>query len=210
MFYIRAEEGGVRAARLAEWLGVSPPTVSEALHRLERDGLVELGTGHALTFTEAGESAAGAVVRRHRIVEVWLTEALGFDWVSADDEAHRIAHTLSEEVLERLHASLGRPRVCPHGNPIPGEPESTDVAVKLAQLEPGEEGAVRRISEVAEHESPQLLGVLEQAGLRPGIRVLVLTPPLDGWVALSVQGRDQVRLPAPAADAVWVEGVRGG
>lgn len=205
IFYIRAEEGAVRAGRLAEWLGVSAPSVSESIRRMERDGLLEPGSGRSIVLTPAGESAAAQIVRRHRIVEVWLTKSLSFDWVSADAEAHRIAHTLSEEVLERLHESLGRPRVCPHGNEIPGEPQEEVRMVRLASLRPGESGEVARVSEVTEHESPLVLTVLEQAGLWPGALVSVRAADGDGITA--EVGSRKVELPANTAGAVWVKPV---
>lgn len=209
MFYIRAEEGSVRAARLADWLGVSAPSVSESLHRMERDGLVELAAGHALGFTALGQEAAARIVRRHRIVEVWLTESLGFDWVSADEEAHRIAHTLSGEVLERLHSSLGRPRACPHGNQIPGEPETAIAPLRLAQLGVGDRATVRRVSEVAEHESPLLLGMLDRAGVRPG-KLIQLTGNANDSFGIRVEPDGGALLSASAAHAVWVEHVPAG
>lgn len=208
IFYIAAEEGTVRAARLAEWLGVSAPTVSEAVRRLERDGLIETGPGRVLLLTSGGERAAGEIVRRHRIAEVWLTEVLGFDWVAADEEAHRIAHTLSDEVLERLHESLGRPAVCPHGNAIPGERQVEHDSRSLSSLEPGSAGVVVRVSEVAEHEAPAMLGVLYRAGLSPG-RLLWVLEPVDTEIRVSTEGAGETGLPRAAADAVWVEPVGG-
>lgn len=206
IFYIRAEEGDVRAGRLADWLGVSPPSVSESIRRMERDGLLEAGSGRGIVLTSAGDRAAADLVRRHRIVEVWLTHALGFDWVSADEEAHRIAHTLSGEVLERLHESLGRPRACPHGNVIPGEPEEAEELTSLADLKQGESGLVARVSEVTEHESPLVLRVLEEAGVRPGQRVQVRGRNAGG-ISVRADGRLGAVLPASVAGAVWVRRV---
>lgn len=206
IFYIRAEEGAVRAGRLAEWLGVSAPSVSESIRRMERDGLLKPGSGRSIELTTAGERAAAQLVRRHRIVEVWLTQTLGFDWVRADEEAHRIAHTLSAEVLERLHESLGRPRVCPHGNVIPGEPQEPEDSTKLASLARGESGVVVRVSEVTEHESPLLLRVLEDAGVRPGRQIRLLGE-ADGKIMILGEGEREATLPASVAGAVWVQRV---
>src|SRR5579884_272653 len=84
IYYLSHEGEDVRPGRLAEWLGVSPPTVTVALQRLGRDGLIRMGGGRPVTLTPEGEAAAAGVVRRHRVVECWLTEDLGFDWVTAD------------------------------------------------------------------------------------------------------------------------------
>jgi DtxR family Mn-dependent transcriptional regulator len=203
IFYIGYEEGVVRTGRLAEWLGVSAPTVSEALRRLERDGLLAGGPGRTISFTPEGNAAAEQVVRRHRIVEVWLTEQLQLDWVTADDEAHRIAHTFSEPVLERLHASLGRPAACPHGNWIPGEPRPEGEGENLASLPVETPARVTRISEVAEHETPALLGRLHQAGVVPGAPIMILRAEDDGSRSARTSHAEVV-LDARSATAVWV------
>src|SRR5581483_9369565 len=137
IYYLAHEGEQVRPGRLAEWLGVSPPTVTVALQRLVRDGLVAVGSGRALAFTEEGERAAASVVRRHRVVECWLTEELGFDWVTADAEAERVAHSLSDVVLQRLYEKLGQPATCPHGNQIPGARQDRRDLVSLVALGPG-------------------------------------------------------------------------
>jgi DtxR family Mn-dependent transcriptional regulator len=209
IFYVGYEEGSVRAGRLAEWLGVSAPTVSEALRRLERDGLLASGPGRTIVFTPAGRRRAGRVVRRHRIVEVWLTEQLGLDWVAADDEAHRISHAFSDEVLERLHSSLGRPRVCPHGNWIPGEPQPPRGEQRLTELPGGGRARVARISEVAEHETPALLGRLHLAGVTPGRVVGVLQVHPDGRRTVQT-GDGEETLDERSAAAVWVLDVQRG
>ena len=205
IYYLSHEGEQVRPGRLAEWLGVSPPTVTVALQRLVRDGLVSVGAGRAVSFTEAGERAAAAVVRRHRVVECWLTEELGFDWVTADAEAERVAHALSEVVLDRLYEKLGRPATCPHGNEIPGAPAGPRRLVSLALLEDGAAARVSRISELAEHDAPQVLGLLDDEGVVPGARVVAEPRSGDpGVVLVSVDGR-RVALSRATAASVWVE-----
>src|SRR2546427_6945108 len=110
----------VRSARLADWLGVSRPTVTVALRRMTRDGMVRINSRKEIELTEQGRQASAAIVRRHRIMERWLTDVLGLDWVAADEEAARLEHAVSEVVERRLYEAIGRPRPCPHGNPIPG------------------------------------------------------------------------------------------
>src|SRR2546423_3872501 len=101
IYYIRAEGEVVRSARLADWLGVSRPTVTVALRRMTRDGMVRLNARKEIQLTARGGEAAAAVVRRHRIMERWLTEVLGLDWVAADEEAARLEHAVSETVEQR-------------------------------------------------------------------------------------------------------------
>ena len=120
IFYIRQEEGRVRPGRLAEWLGVSAPTVTVTLQRLARDGFVEIGTDRSVTLTPRGEDLAAKIVRVHRLLERWLTDVLGLDWAAADEEAQRLASGVSELVADRLDETLGYPATCPHGNVVPG------------------------------------------------------------------------------------------
>lgn len=205
IYYLDHEGEAVRPGRLADWLGVSPPTVTVAMQRLARDGMVTIGSARDIALTPAGTSAAAALVRRHRVVECWLTEELGFDWVTADAEAERVAYTLSDVVLDRLFERLGEPSTCPHGNEIPGHgPEARDL-VCLSELAPGRPAQVSRISELAEHDAPQVLGLLDSEGVVPGAVVTVEgAAGEDGGVPLSIAGR-AVTLSANTAASVWVE-----
>src|SRR6266851_2187451 len=147
----------LRSARLADWLGVSRPTVTIALRRMARDGMARLTRSKEIELTAAGMKAAESIVRRHRIMERWLTDALGLDWVTADEEAARLEHAVSEVVERRLYEVLGRPTTCPHGNPIPGYSKPLPKEMRLASVKPGSRATVSRVSEVAEREAPMLL-----------------------------------------------------
>jgi len=173
IYYIRAEGERVRSARLADWLSVSRPTVTVALRRMTRDGMVRLNAHKEIELTARGDAAAAAIVRRHRIMERWLTDVLGLDWVTADAEAERLEHAVSEVVEETLYRSLGRPKTCPHGNPIPGHSTMRASEVRLSALRPGETGTITRISEVAQREAPPLLQYLHERGLHPGTRITI-------------------------------------
>jgi DtxR family Mn-dependent transcriptional regulator len=173
IYYIRAEGERVRSARLADWLSVSRPTVTVALRRMTRDGMVRLNAHKEIELTARGDQAAAAIVRRHRIMERWLTDVLGLDWVTADAEAERLEHAVSEVVEQTLYRSLGRPKTCPHGNPIPGHSAMRASEVRLSALRPGETGTITRISEVAQREAPPLLQYLHERGLHPGTRITI-------------------------------------
>lgn len=173
IYYIRAEGEAVRSARLADWLSVSRPTVTVALRRMTRDGMVRLNAHKEIELTARGDAAAAAIVRRHRIMERWLTDVLGLDWVTADTEAERLEHAVSEVVEQTLYRTLGRPTTCPHGNPIPGHSTMPANELRLSALRPGETGTITRISEVAQREAPPLLQYLHERGLHPGTRVTV-------------------------------------
>jgi len=173
IYYIRAEGEAVRSARLADWLGVSRPTVTAALRRMDRDGMVRFNSRKEIELTPRGDSAAAAIVRRHRIVERWLTDVLGLDWVTADTEAERLEHAVSQAVEDKLYRALGKPSTCPHGNPIPGHATMRRNELRLSALKPGQTGTITRISEVAQREAPPLLQYLHDRGLKPGTRVRV-------------------------------------
>ena len=117
---------------------------------------------------------AESIVRRHRIMERWLTDGLGLDWVTADAEAARLEHAVSDVVEQRLYEVLGRPATCPHGNPIPGHSEASAREVRLSSLEMGTRAGITRVSEVAEREAPALLAYLHKRDLVPGRRVEVV------------------------------------
>src|ERR1700724_4739160 len=102
IYYIRAEGEIVRSARLADWLSVSRPTVTVALRRMNRDGMVRLNAHKEIELTARGDNAAAAIVRRQRVMERWLTDVLGLDWGTAEAEAERLEHAVSEVVEETL------------------------------------------------------------------------------------------------------------
>lgn len=204
IYYIDAEGESVRSARLADWLSVSRPTVAVSLRRMERDGLLSLDARKDITLTEAGRALAAAIVRRHRIMERWLTDQLGLDWITADEEAARLEHSVSDLVTERLYESLGRPPSCPHGNPIPGTTELNPAEVRLSTLKQGSVARVSRVSEVAEREAPSLLGYLHERQLVPGTGLRVLrTDEVGGTLTIEIDDRETA-LSRDTASKVWV------
>jgi DtxR family Mn-dependent transcriptional regulator len=212
IFYVAHEGEKVRPSRLAEWLGVSAPTVSVQLQRLQRDGWVAIAPDRSVSLTPEGEAVATHIVKRHRLLERWLTDVLGLDWATADAEAGRMAHGVSDLVLERIDERLGRPLTCPHGNAIPGRRVPERVLVALPDLEPHTLARVARISEVAEHEAPELLAFLDSHNLVPGAEVEI-DEQEAGAGALAVRvGGQRVTLATPRARVIWVEDIarRGG
>lgn len=204
-YYISQEGEVVRPGRLADWLGVAPPTVTQALARLTRDGLVRAGPERSVEFTDAGLRAAEDIVRRHRVAEVWLNRVLGLDWVTADAEAQQLSHALSDRVLDRLQKTLGNPAACPHGNSIPGVPQPARRLSRLTDLDPDRPARIGRISEVAEHEAPQLLTLLYAAGLIPGAEILLREGSDAEKLVVVGPGGTLQRLPEWAASAIWVD-----
>jgi DtxR family Mn-dependent transcriptional regulator len=204
IYCIAGEGETVRPSRLAVWLGVSAPTVSDAIQRLARDGWVDVALDRSVTLTEDGHRAAAALVRRHRLLERWLVDVLAFDWARADVEADSLSSGFSDAVIDELDRSLGSPATCPHGNPIPGRSPTYGELVSLASLEPHVPGRVRRISEVAEHEARALLTMLSEHGIAEGSVVEVDGPPRDDAVPLS-SATKTFSLPVAATRWIWVE-----
>jgi DtxR family Mn-dependent transcriptional regulator len=205
IFYIAAEGEVVRPGKIAAWLLVSPPTVSEAMRRLERDGWIEIHHDRSVTLTSKGTEVASNLVRHHRILERWLTDVLGLDWASADDEAERLSSAVSDFLIDRIDASLQRPLTCPHGNPIPGREAAYGELAALATLGTGTRANVRRISEVAEHEAKDLLTMLTANDISEGSSIEVVASPEEtSEIELVVEGRHVV-LPRAAAQLIWVE-----
>lgn len=189
-FYELREEGvPLLRTRVAERLGHSAPTVSQTVARMERDGLLVVGPDRIVELTEDGLRAAVRVMRKHRLAECLLLEVIGLPWERVHAEACRWEHVISQEVEQRLVELLGRPRVSPFGNPIPGMAE-----LGIADAEPGRQpsaladvppGActLSRIGEAAQSDRDLLAG-LARAGVRPGA---VLQVAADG-TALVVRG----------------------
>jgi DtxR family Mn-dependent transcriptional regulator len=217
--YNLAMEGEpVIGARLAERFQVAPPTVTETLKRMARDGLIEMDAKRQVTLTPKGSALAEAVLRRHRLTERFLTDILGMQWHEVHEEACRLEHRISGAVEERVLAALGQPTTCPHGNPIPGcVPNARTYlrdqgALRLSQAEPGREVTILCVSEVVEDEEALIL-YLHERGLTPGTRLSVasLGAEPDGaadevnetTVTLDLAGRELV-LPARVAHALWV------
>ena len=179
----------VHTGALAEALGVTPGTATAAVKRLAERRLLEHQPYKGVELTRAGRRAAISAIRRHRIVERFLSDMLGYAWNEADRLAGTFEHELPQEVEDRMFVALHRPATCPHGFPIP-EPDVLDMPEMppLYALEPGD------IAEVAVPGStdPEVVEFLETLGLRPGVSIEVREKhPFDGPVVLRVEGQDR-------------------
>ncbi len=179
----------VHTGALAEALGVTPGTATAAVKRLAERRLLQHQPYRGVELTRTGRRAAIAAIRRHRIVERFLSDMLGYAWNEADRLAGAFEHELPQEVEERLFVALHRPSTCPHGFPIP-EPDVVDMPEMppLYALEPGD------VAEVAVPGStdPEVVAFLETLGLRPGVSIEVREKhPFDGPVVLRVEGQDR-------------------
>jgi DtxR family transcriptional regulator, Mn-dependent transcriptional regulator len=169
--YVLERDGEpVSGARLAEQLGVTPPTVTNTLKRMVRDGLVTMDPAHQPHLTASGLEAASSVVRKHMLAEWMLHRMLA--WSKLHKEAHELEHAISNEVEAALLAELDNPELCPHGNPFPGHEDVVSGWVPLTQAASGTRGTIRRIHEFAENNA-DILAFLEENHLAPGQPVTV-------------------------------------
>lgn len=171
------EEGIVpMRARIAERLGQSGPTVSQTVARMERDGLLTLGSERQIQLSDTGRARAVAVMRKHRLAERLLTDVIGLEWDQVHVEACRWEHVMSEQVERRLMTLLGDPTESPYGNPIPGldalgVPEASEMGEKLVAADVagrlGGRFEIRRIIEVVQN-TPEAIAAMHAGGVRPG------------------------------------------
>jgi DtxR family Mn-dependent transcriptional regulator len=196
----------VIAARLAERMNVSPPTVFATINRLKDNGFVTVDDKtKEIRLTESGEQIALSLARRHRLLERLLVDVLEFDWEAAHEEACRLEHAISPKVERALTKFLKNPETCPHGNPIPGSgfilPESSQ---PLDKIEAGTDVVVARITEEAEHE-PGLLKYLQEHSIVPGVTLKVKgsSPFRETVSAITVEGRE-VTVGIRIASKIWV------
>ncbi len=188
VIYELGRDGEVSTSRLAGGLGVSGASATGMVKRLALLGLVSREPYREVMLTEAGKRAALGVVRRHRLAELYLTEALGYSWEDVHVEADELEHAISEGLENRLDESLGHPRVDPHGSPIPkkdGTIEEQEYA-SLAETEAGQRVVVRRVSDG----NAEMLSYLADTGIVLGSEVEITERhPFDGPVEVDVGGQ---------------------
>ena len=206
IYALEEEVQPVIAARVAEEVGVTPSTMVSTLRRLEGEGYLKVVRRKEIHLTAAGKQVAERILRRHFLLERFLTDLLGLDWVKAHQEAHRLEHVLSQEVEDRLAKLLGYPTTCPHGNPIPSQDSQRPPKSKgtpLDRIAAGKDVELDYITEGGERDA-RLLGFLQEHRLVPGTKVRVLdVAPSMGVMSLKV-GQDEFSLGIEAAKKIRV------
>jgi DtxR family Mn-dependent transcriptional regulator len=191
VWMLQQMESPVATSRIAERLGLTSAAVTAMVKRLAEQGLVRHEPYYGVRLTASGEMAALRIIRRHRVLELFLVEKLGYEWDTVHEEADRLEHAASDELIERLARLLGEPDRDPHGNAIPSASGEMDTAhyPSLGDLDQGER---RRILEV-EVDEPEQLRYLGSLNLRPGAEVQLLDKgPFEGPVAVEVNGERTV------------------
>jgi DtxR family transcriptional regulator, Mn-dependent transcriptional regulator len=202
LFVMQRDGEPIVGARLAEMMGVSPPTVTNTLKRMARDGLIAMDDTQGTRLTTTGWEAASSVVRRHMLTEWLLARLVG--WSKSHTQAHEMEHVVSAELEAALVNDLANPQTCPHGNPLPGFEYVVAGWIPLTTLVAGETAIIRRIHETAE-QTPGVLPFLEEKGLLLGCQVEVVEMlSFNQTVTLRVQ-EHLVTLGFTVASRVFVE-----
>jgi DtxR family Mn-dependent transcriptional regulator len=196
------EEEGIEPiqARVADWLGVSRASVSEMVRKMEIDGLVTIDP---IRLTAEGRHLAEVVVRRHRLAERFLAEVLELPWAKVHAEAEVWETMISDDVERAMWAVMESPTTCPHGNPIPGAGYKPPKMKPMADMEPGEELFLERISEELELDA-EMMGFLDDSGLRPGAVVRLDRRDPQGALTVEVDGRAGVGVGTFASERMFV------
>lgn len=202
LIYVMERDGEpVIGSRLAELLGVTPPTVTNTLKRMTRDGLITMNQD-GTHLTEQGWAAARTVMTRHMLMEWMMLQTL--PWSKLHGEAHHLEHAISAMTESALMEQLGHPQTCPHGNPLPGCEAAVKDWIPLTNIEAGRSVTIRRIHELAE-ENAALLEFLEKHKIMPGASATVTEIlPFNQTMALSVDGQ-VVTLGNVAAKYIFVQ-----
>lgn len=195
----------VTVTMLSTRLGLSPSSVSEIVRKLTDRGLLTHPRYGSIALTDTGRAIALATVRKHRLIETFLVEYLGYAWDEVHDEAEVLEHAVSDDFVERLAERLGQPTHDPHGDPIPGTDGvlPTEERVELASVTDGTQVRVTRVSD----EDPELLRHLRDVGVDLGVVIDVLAQRVAaGTIDVSIAG-EHVTLGLPAARAILTEPV---
>jgi DtxR family Mn-dependent transcriptional regulator len=164
LFWLQEAGLPMTGANVARAMQLSAPTVHEMIGRLERDGYITRAEDKAIAFTDSGERHAEGVVRRHRLIERFLTDVLGIPWDEVHEEAERLEHAMSPVLEERMRVAIGGAKTCPHGHPIVAGARVEGVPLADVQV-----GAAVRVLRF-ENEAEDLLHYLKASGLEPGLQ----------------------------------------
>ncbi len=192
-----AGDAAVSTSDIAERLDVAPASVSGMVKRLAESGLLEHALYRGVRLTGEGRKAALAVMRRHRILETYLITKLGYDWASVHDEAERLEHAASDDLIERMAFALGQPRYDPHGAPIPTADGTIEQPgyQSLASVAAGARVFLREVND----EDPEQLRYLKSLGMVPVVELVVVDrQPFGGPITVKVGGeKGQERVIGP-------------
>jgi DtxR family transcriptional regulator, Mn-dependent transcriptional regulator len=200
--HLETEGKTATTQEIARHLGISPASVSENLRKLAKDNLVKYSPYKGALLTPQGQKIALDVVRRHRLVERFLVDKLGIKWEDVHEEAHKMEHSISKKVGDKLFKILGEPKTCPHGNPLPDANGHmvNDFSYPLTTLKKDDKAQIVKITD----EEPKLLCYLATLGMIPRTKLRIEEKaPFDGPIMVKV-GSASYALGRKIAESIWV------
>ena len=201
---IESADGPVTMGRVAISLGVVPGTATTMVKSLADLELVDYEPRVGVRLTEAGEELALQMLRRHRLIELFLVETLGLDWSEIHEEAEKLEHAISDCVLKRIDALLGHPKVDPHGDPIPSESGnlSNEFLLNLCNCALNQPQHIARITD----QSSEFLQFINKSGLKPGVTLIVQErEPAADAITLHLSNGKSLIVGTPAGEKIFVE-----
>ncbi len=201
---IESADGPVSMGRVANSLGVVPGTATTMVKSLADSELLNYEPRVGVRLTEAGEELALQMLRRHRLIELFLVEKLGLDWSEIHEEAEKLEHAISDRVLEKIDALLGHPKVDPHGDPIPTESGNLnkEQLKNLCNCELNQPLHIARITD----QSPVFLQFINKSGLMPGVKLTVQErEPAAYAITLQFANGKSLIVGSPAGEKILVE-----
>lgn len=193
----------VKTSSIADHLGVTSPTVTSSMEKLEDRDLIDREKYKGVKLTQKGRGVALETLRHHRLLETFLSEYLDYSWTEVHDEADVLEHHISEEFERRVASALNDPEVDPHGDPIPTEsldPLAEKGTQPLSAASEDETVLVERVSDRDEEK----LRYLSEAGIVPGTVVTVVEVAPIGMVVVDVEGEGEQSLPEEIAERIYV------
>ncbi|HEY3970529.1 MAG TPA: metal-dependent transcriptional regulator [Solirubrobacteraceae bacterium] len=192
LFWLQEAGLPMTGANVARAMQLSAPTVHEMVGRLERDGYITRAPDRLISFTDSGATHAEGIVRRHRLIERFLTDVLGIPWDEVHEEAERLEHAMSPVLEQRMLAAIGDAKTCPHGHPIVAGERLA--GVPLADVEVDASVRVLRF----ENEAEDLLQYLKASGLEPGLEGTLAARDEEQVVVQAADGRRLTLTPSVA------------
>lgn len=203
LYKLQQEEHPVRASKLAEQLGISAASVTEMVKKLSTNGYVNRTADLGICLTLKGEKAALKLIRKHRLIERFLTDVLGISWDKVHDEACQLEHVISSQVEDSFEKILANPKTCPHGYPIPTKDGkiAKEKVKPLSDIPAGKKGLIVKVFE----EDPKMLQYLSTLGLIPEVEIFVKEIAAFGGPLLIQVGRAKYALGREVASKILVK-----
>jgi len=208
IYQLAQSQSPVTTSRIAAARHVRPSSVTQMMKRLSEQELVNYTKHHGVSLTGSGRSKALELLRRHRLVELYLVNELGFGWDEVHDEADRLEHVISPALEERMATVLGRPKFDPHGQPIPSR-DGVMMTLETEPLTAVTEGSKATVAWIGDDSNGELLGYLGDLGIKPGTELsVVATAPFDGPLTIKIDKEEKV-VGHKAAAKVFIQEQKG-